>query len=311
MKISFIVCCYNGEKRISKTLNAIFKAASQSEVNCELIVVNNCSIDNTHQIVESIINKASEIDAKLVYEANPGLMSARLRGAEEASGDYLAFIDDDNAIADNWILEAKNAINKYSSAGIIGGLAFCGYPDLPIWFEDNQQSYACGPFGREEGIINGHLNYGAGMIVVSKAWAQVSKKLDNARGFGRKSGDFGSNDDELIHILIRNQNYDIAYHPKLQLQHNLDASRLNWEHLKKMKMGFGIGFMRMNKYLVFHSGWKFWIYSLKIVKIILISFKGVILFLPDYFGKKDRAFEGNAKYLECIKSLGRLKGLFY
>ena len=310
MKISFIVCCYNSEKRISKTLNAIFKAASQSEVNCELIVVNNCSTDNTHEIVESIINKAIEIDAKLVNEVNPGLMSARLRGAEEASGDYLAFIDDDNSIADNWLLEAKNAIKKYPSAGIIGGLALCGYMDLPIWFEDNQQSYACGPMGREEGIINGHLNYGAGMIVVSKAWAQVSRKLDKAREFGRKSGDFGSNDDALIHILIRNKNYDIAYHPKLRLKHNIDASRLNWEHLKKIKMGFGIGFMRMNKYLVFHSGWKFWIYSLKIVRIILTSFKGVILFLPDYFSKKDRSFVGNAKYLECIKSLGRLKGLF-
>ena len=135
MKISFIVCCYNSEKRISKTLNAIFKAASQSEVNCELIVVNNCSTDNTHEIVESIINKAIEIDAKLVNEVNPGLMSARLRGAEELQ-DYLAFIDDDNSIADNWLLEAKMQL-KHLSAGIIGGLALCGYMDLPIWFEDS------------------------------------------------------------------------------------------------------------------------------------------------------------------------------
>lgn len=94
MKISVIVPAYNVEKTLSTLLDSL------SNQNCrdfEVIVVDDCSQDNTCQVVESY-------DCTLVrLPGNRGPATCRNVGAKKAGGDILLFTDSDCRVECNWI----------------------------------------------------------------------------------------------------------------------------------------------------------------------------------------------------------------
>jgi teichuronic acid biosynthesis glycosyltransferase TuaG len=90
--ISIIMPTYNSEKYINKT---ILSVKNQTYSNWELIIIDDCSTDDTKQFVETFL----ENDERIKYvrlEKNSGAAVARNKGVEIASGDYLAFLDSDD-----------------------------------------------------------------------------------------------------------------------------------------------------------------------------------------------------------------------
>lgn len=88
--ISVIIPTYNRAQTIEKSINSVL---AQTYKNIELIVVDDCSKDNTQNIVSSIE------DDRLKYiklEKNSGANYARNTGISEASGEYIAFQDSDD-----------------------------------------------------------------------------------------------------------------------------------------------------------------------------------------------------------------------
>lgn len=107
--ISVIIPTYNRGRLILDSVNSVL---NQTYKNIELIVVDDCSTDDTEQILKSLN------DCRLNYlrlEKNSGACVARNRGIEVASGEYLAFNDSD----DLWIPEKLNCqldfLNKNSA----------------------------------------------------------------------------------------------------------------------------------------------------------------------------------------------------
>ncbi|RHF73887.1 glycosyltransferase [Fusobacterium mortiferum] len=91
-KISVIIPVYGVEKYIRQCLESII---NQTYKNLEIIVVNDGTKDNSMKIVEEYL---SDERIKIINKQNGGLSSARNRGIEEATGDYISFID-----SDDWI----------------------------------------------------------------------------------------------------------------------------------------------------------------------------------------------------------------
>ena len=94
-KISVILPTYNGATRGSGEYlkQAIESVLNQTYENFELIIVNDCSTDNTEEIVKSYKDK------RIIYiknEVNKGVYSARNKGLKNATGEYIAFLDDDD-----------------------------------------------------------------------------------------------------------------------------------------------------------------------------------------------------------------------
>ena len=88
--VSIIMPSYNSEKYISVSVKSII---SQSYVNWELIVVDDCSTDNTLEIVQSFEDDRIKI---LKNEHNSGAAVSRNRGLREARGKWVAFLDSDD-----------------------------------------------------------------------------------------------------------------------------------------------------------------------------------------------------------------------
>lgn len=90
--ISVIVPVYNGEKTIEK---AIRSAALQTYSNLQIIVVDDCSKDNTVNIIKSMAQE----DVRICYYINPknlGVSETRNFACSQAKGTYIAFLDSDD-----------------------------------------------------------------------------------------------------------------------------------------------------------------------------------------------------------------------
>ena len=90
--VSVITPVYNAENVIGKTLESVF---NQTYKNIEIVLVDDCSNDNSQSVIEEYQRKHPEI----VYfrqPTNQGAGAARNKALELAKGQYVAFLDADD-----------------------------------------------------------------------------------------------------------------------------------------------------------------------------------------------------------------------
>lgn len=95
--VSIITPTYNCGKYIAETIESVIK---QTYSNWEMIIVDDCSTDNTKEIVERYIKKDKRIKYYLLKK-NSGAAIARTKAMELATGSYMAFLDSDDLWAEN------------------------------------------------------------------------------------------------------------------------------------------------------------------------------------------------------------------
>jgi glycosyltransferase involved in cell wall biosynthesis len=94
--LSVIVPAYNEERTITTILEKLKNAPSAFNVNKQIIVVNDCSKDNTKQVIEEFIVANQEMDIQLInHEVNKGKGAALRTGIQSATGDYVIVQDAD------------------------------------------------------------------------------------------------------------------------------------------------------------------------------------------------------------------------
>jgi O-antigen biosynthesis protein len=124
-KFSVIVCTFNGSKTISKNLESLSKLQYP---NYEVIVVNDGSNDITEAIVKEYVHKYG---FKLITTENRGLSNARNTGLESATGEIVAYVDDDAYPDPNWLNYLAIEFRKTNHVGI-GGPNITAKGDGPV-----------------------------------------------------------------------------------------------------------------------------------------------------------------------------------
>ena len=97
-KFSIIIPNYNKEEYIEETLNSIF---NQTYKNFEVIVIDDASSDNS-------IEKINKFDVKLFHTKRKMAGGARNVGLDNATGDYILFLDSDDYFSSPTVLEELN-----------------------------------------------------------------------------------------------------------------------------------------------------------------------------------------------------------
>lgn len=98
--VSVIIPIYNVESYLAQCLDSIL---GQSYKNIEVICIDDGSTDSSGAIAQQYANKDPRV--RIITQANAGQSAARNRGLEQASGEYVAFIDSDDYIDREFIKE--------------------------------------------------------------------------------------------------------------------------------------------------------------------------------------------------------------
>lgn len=119
---SIVIPAYNEEKNIKVCLDYVKKATAG--LVCEIIVVDNNSVDKTSQV-------AKDCGVKVILETMQGVGAARRSGTAVATGQYVLHIDADTHLPANYLLEVKQRFEKDPDLACIGGQMY--FYDAPLW----------------------------------------------------------------------------------------------------------------------------------------------------------------------------------
>jgi glycosyltransferase involved in cell wall biosynthesis len=111
--VSVLMTCYNREKYIASAIESVLNSSYK---NFELIIVDDCSTDNTYAIVEKYALKDSRIK-KSKNIGNLGDYENRNMAASYASGKYLKYVDSDDYIYPWGLSILVECMEKYTEAG--------------------------------------------------------------------------------------------------------------------------------------------------------------------------------------------------
>ena len=110
-KVSVVLPIYNVEKYLPKCIDSII---NQTLKDIEIICVNDCSADGSENIIKEYIEKDNRI--KLInHKENQGLGYARNSGFNDSNSDYVAFIDSDDFVSNDYIEYLYNTALKYDA----------------------------------------------------------------------------------------------------------------------------------------------------------------------------------------------------
>lgn len=118
--------------RSDDVITCIDSVAQSTYPNIEIIVVDNGSTDDT---VARIKNQFGQLNnLKLIESAvNLGAGGGRNRGAREANGEYLLFVDSDNSIDEEMIAHLVSFFETHADCGMVGPLMLYQEDPTIIW----------------------------------------------------------------------------------------------------------------------------------------------------------------------------------
>ena len=125
-KVSVIIPVYNASHYLSHCIDSIL---SQSLIDFELLLVDDGSIDGSDKICNEYAIKDSRI--RVFHKENGGVSSARNLGLENADGDWVVFIDSDDWISENMLMDMyEKAMSE--EADLV-------YSDLRMFFKEHTE----------------------------------------------------------------------------------------------------------------------------------------------------------------------------
>lgn len=123
MKIfSVIIPCYNCVNTLETTVNSI---QASGLTDYEIILIDDGSDDGTGVLCDELCRLHTEI--RCVHQKNAGVSAARNRGIDEAQGDYIWFVDADDTVDADSIIDAANIASQQQSDMLIFGMSFDYY----------------------------------------------------------------------------------------------------------------------------------------------------------------------------------------
>lgn len=110
--ISILVPCYNVSPWLHRCLDSIL---AQTYTNWEAILVNDGSKDNTADILEEYAKIDSRF--KVIHQENRGHSGARNTGIKHLSGEWMTWIDADDAVTPDYLADyVKSAMTRHTDA---------------------------------------------------------------------------------------------------------------------------------------------------------------------------------------------------
>jgi succinoglycan biosynthesis protein ExoM len=130
--ISVCVCTYKRPDLLKRLLQDLDDQESQGLFTYSIVIVDNDRLQSAESVVRQF-SSTSKSNIKYCVEPQPNIARARNTSIENASGDFVAFIDDDEFPSRQWLLCLFNDCNKYGVAGVLGPVLSHFDEGAPRW----------------------------------------------------------------------------------------------------------------------------------------------------------------------------------
>lgn len=243
--VSIVIVTYNGRHKLRTTLEHLAKQ-EHLLINCELLVIDNNSTDDTAVFVcDKWEQLQTPYPLRVLKEPKAGTMHARQKGIEAALYRYLLFCDDDNWLHPTYVATAFNIIRQNPDIAVVGGLGIITYEKgfvIPSWMcEQYERSFGTG----SQGKLEGNTTYDKGCLYTAGAiFDRVWLDKLYAFGFvtslkGRDSTSLVAGEDTELTLALKLIGGELHYSSLLHFQHFMPKERINWAYLKQLWQGFG------------------------------------------------------------------------
>ncbi len=204
---------------LRRTLAAISRVCVPAELACELIVVDNCSHDETPRVCRDYALE-SRLPFRHVIEPRVGKAFAMNRGIESAQGEIILFTDDDVIPPLDWITAMCRPILCGEAHAVAGGVRIPPSLERP-WMEPIHRAWLAENLGvhRNDGRVE--------LVGANTAFSRVV--LCRIPGFDPNLGPgaLGFGDDGLFARAIKKAGFRLVFAPVF-VDHFFDESRLRW-----------------------------------------------------------------------------------
>lgn len=114
--VSFVIPVYNVEKYLNRCIESI---VNQTYKNIEIILVDDASPDKCPQMCDEWAKRDGRI--KVIHKENAGAGMARNTGLDNATGDYIFFVDSDDYVSTQIAEKCLTNAETYNSDAVIFG----------------------------------------------------------------------------------------------------------------------------------------------------------------------------------------------
>jgi glycosyltransferase involved in cell wall biosynthesis len=248
---------YNGAERLPFVLDQLRSQINTEAIRWEVVVVDNNSDDNTAAMIcEYQRNWRPDCELQYVFEPQQGAAIARRRAIQEARGNLIGFLDDDNVPALDWVAAAYQFGKANPQAGAysseIHGIFEVEPPPnfdliafyLPII--ERRKTYQFDTYKKG-------LPPGAGLVIRRQAWMETVPNTLVLQGPIRQSLVAKGEDIEALRH-IHNAGWQVWHNPDMHIDHQIPKWRLERDYLIRFFRGIGLSRYRLR--MVARSPWK-------------------------------------------------------
>ncbi len=234
--ISIAICSHDRSVDVALCLSAL---ASQLPGHAdELVVVDSCSTPRHAAVLRAL---AEEYGAKLVRLETPGHSLARNAALAAATGEWVAYLDDDSIPFSDWLSALHRAIENGGS-----NLAALGGPTEPLWPEKSAPVHISPRWLFYLSCIQDKVRRSVrgGAKVCGANLAFRRETLLAAGGFHQQLGRIGDRliggEESLVVRLLLRRGLEVMYEPAVRVWHRIHHERLTLDWIRRRAYWEGV-----------------------------------------------------------------------
>lgn len=244
--LTVAICTYNSAELLPKLIGKL--AAMECPVEFEILIVDNKSSDDTHQIIDDLKTRLDQ-PLRYVLETRQGIPYARNRAIEECLGStYMAFIDADELPDPQWLVAACRGLRDYE-ADCVGGKIRLDLAQRPVWLADsllpflgqvNHGNLPLPIIDRSTSVWSGNVAYRTRLFSDGLRFDIRYNRVGSGIG--------GGEDGIMFRVLLANKTV-MRYEPEMSIMHLIPDAKLKRSYFLRLHFiaGRKAGMFEMDK----------------------------------------------------------------
>lgn len=119
MHVSVCICTYRRPTLLARLLDALARQETDGAFTYSIVVADNDAAQSSQAVVRAFA-ASTPLTVRYSVEARQNIALARNKAIENADGDFIAFIDDDESPPPRWLVTLFTACREYGVAGVLG-----------------------------------------------------------------------------------------------------------------------------------------------------------------------------------------------